>query len=400
MSLAAIAGTRVDASAQGISPPIADEAISYSGLTFQLPHLGWERAESQCCLTLTRTISPERRQMLIVVPVSVPRELPVRTLGQHMDSYFAMQREQPRRPENQWRGLSEQIQEADGREYASIQFTISRDSSQAAPSVHGRSVLIFPTDFAQRQVFYCFMWTDEHPPESVPTADDLAPFVRALASISPPPTPLVEAILVRMANLIPGQSEKSADLAGAKARAVRAAETTRGATTHSSLLVVRTDQAEVRIRSDFVAPDRYHMLQTAPGMSTELVKIGKATYQSLGAAWLKTSIAERVDNLIAVEKFLKVLAEAEPVSATEFAPQGARYIILDYNLRRASDFGFMTNLAREPTRVRIWIDEATNLVARGEFTTTSMIEGKRTVVSMQQSFSGYGLLIRIEPPPT
>ena len=141
------------------SAPTTEE-ITYRDLTFKLPRLGWKRTETVGWLTLTRMVSPDRFHTLLVVPVDVPREMQTRMIGQHSSAYFEMQRMQQRPPEGRWQEFSELVQKADSREFAAMTFTIIGSATPSPPLVHGMSVLYFPSDFAQRQRFYCFMWMD------------------------------------------------------------------------------------------------------------------------------------------------------------------------------------------------------------------------------------------------
>jgi hypothetical protein len=397
--------------AQGISSSATTEEIKYRDLTFKLPRLGWERAETACCLTLTRTVSPDRLQTLFVVAVEIPRELQTRTIGQHSSAYFEMQRTQQRAPDDHWQGFSERVQKVESREFAAMTFTVTKNATQSPPSVHGLSVLHFPSDFVQRQGFYCFMWTDQHPPNEVPTSEDLAPLNVALASVSPAPVPLVEAALSRLSDLQVGAASTSSDVASAKAEAARAVETTRLARTYSSFVVLKQagNQVDIRWRVDFAAPDRYHVLQTAGGdipealknggMFSEWITIGRDNYLSAGIQWLKRSMGEAgLNESFRVDKFLHIMTAAEPISAAESVSQEDKYTVLDYRLASGFHFGFNTKGITEPTEARIWIDTRTNLIARGEITAIVAVEGKKSKLTLQQVFTGYGVPIRIEPP--
>ena len=396
--------------AQGDSSSATTEEIKYRDLTFKLPRLGWKREETACCLTLTRTVSPDRLQTLFVVAVEVPPGVQTRTIGQHSSAYFEMQRTQQRPPDDHWQGFSEGVQKANSREFAAMMFTVTKNATQSPPSVHGLSVLHFPSDFAQRQSFYCFMWTDQHPPNEAPANEDLAPLIVALATVSPPPVPLVEAALSRLSNLRVGATTSS-DVASAKAEVARAVKTTRLARTYSSFVVLKVagNQVDIRWRVDFAAPDRYHVLQTAGGdipesfknggMFSEWITIGRDNYLSAGIQWLNRSMGEAgLNESFRVDKFLDVMTEAEPISVTESVSQEDKYTVLDYRLAPGFHFGFNTKGITEPTEVRIWIDKRTNLIVRGEMTTTVAVEGKKSKLTLQQVFTGYGVPIRIEPP--
>lgn len=385
--------------AQGDSSSATTEEIKYRDLTFKLPRLGWERTETACCLTLTRTLSPNRLQTLFVVAVEVPRELQTRMIGQHSSAYFEMQRTQQRPPDDHWQGFSERVQKADSREFAAMTFTVTKNATQSPPSVHGLSVMYFPSDFGQRQGFYCFMWMDQHSPNEVPTSEDLAPLIVALASVSPAPVPLVEAGLSHLSDLQVGAASTSSDVRSVKAEAARAVETTRHARTYSSFVVATVDQLDIRWRVDFAAPDRYHVLQTAGPLSDEWITIGWDNYRSIITQWLKRRLGEaELNNNFRVDKFLDVMTATEPISATESVSQEDKYTVLDYRVVPRSDFGSITKGMTGPAEIRIWIDKRTNLIARGEMTVIVAAEGKKSKVTWQQVFTGYGVPIRIEPP--
>lgn len=392
-----------------VSPSSATttEVITYRDLTFQLPRLGWKRTETAGWLTLTRTVSPDRFHTLIVVPIDVPPEMQTRMIGQHSSGYFEMQRMQQRPPEDRWQEFSELVQKADSREFAAMTFTIIRSATPSPPLVHGTSVLYFPSDFAQRQRFYCFMWMDQHPPTKVPTSDELAPLIVALASASPTPVPLVEAALSRLSDLQAGAPSTSSNIASAKTAAAHAIEATRHAQTYSSSVLATVDTLDIRWRVDFAAPDRYHVIQTAGPLFDEWITIGWDNYRSLINQWLKRNMGEaELNNNFRVDRFLDVMSANEPVSTTESVSGDASYTILDYRVVAKPDYrditkGVTTFLRKGmtgPVDIRIWIDKRTNLIARGELKTTLAAEGKTAKLVWRQVFTGYGVAIRIDPP--
>ena len=390
-----------------VSPSSATEEIRYRDLTFKLPRLGWKRTDTEGWLTLTRTVSPNRFHTLIVVPVDVPPEMRTRMIGQHSSGYFEMQRMQQRPPEGRWQEFSELVQKADSREFAAMTFTIIGSATPSPPLVHGMSVLYFPSDFAQRQRFYCFMWMDQHLPSRVPTSDELAPLIVALASASPTPVPLVETALARLSDLKAGAPSISSNIASAKTAAVHAIDATRHVQTYSSSVLATVDTLDIRWRVDFAAPDRYHVIQTAGPLFDEWITIGWDNYRSLINQWLKRNMGEaELNNNFRVDRFLDVMTANEPISATESVARDDSYTILDYRVVPKADFraitkgmtGSMTKEMTGPADVRIWIDKRTNLIVRGELTTTIAAEGKNSKLSWRQVFAGYGVPIRIDPP--
>lgn len=393
--------------AQGETSSPTTEEIRYRDLTFKLPRLGWKRTETEGWLTLTRTVSPNRFHTLIVVPVDVPPEMRTRMIGQHSSGYFEMQRMQQRPPEGRWQEFSELVQKADSREFAAMTFTIIGSATPSPPLVHGMSVLYFPSDFAQRQRFYCFMWMDQHLPSRVPTSDELAPLIVALASASPTPVPLVETALARLSDLKAGAPSTSSNIASAKTAAALALEATRHAQTYSSSVLATVDTLDIRWRVDFAAPDRFHVIQTAGPLFDEWITIGWDNYRSLINQWLKRNMGEaELNNNFRVDRFLDVMTANEPISATESVARDDSYTILDYRVVPKADFraitkgmtGSMTKGMTGPANVRIWIDKRTNLIARGELTTTIAAEGKNSKLTWRQVFAGYGVPIRIDPP--
>ena len=392
-----------------VSPSSATttEEIRYRDLTFKLPRLGWKRTETEGWLTLARMVSRDRFHTLIVVPIDVPREMQTRMIGQHSSAYFEMQRMQPRPPGGRWQEFSELVQKADSREFAAMTFTKIGSATPSPPLVHGMSVLYFPSDFAQRQRFYCFMWMDQHPQTKVPTNDELAPLIMALASASPTPVPLVEAALSRLSDLQAGAPSTSSNIASAKTAAAHAIEASRHAQTYSSSVLATVDVVAIQWRVDFAAPDRYHVIQTAGPLFDEWITIGWDNYRSLINQWLKRNMGEaELNNNFRVDRFLDVMTANEPISATESVARDDSYTILDYRVVPKADFraitkgmtGSMTKGMTGPADVRIWIDKRTNLIVRGELTTTIAAEGKNSKLSWRQVFAGYGVPIRIDPP--
>ena len=229
----------------------------------------------------------------------------------------------------------------------------------------------------------------------------------ALASASPTPVPLVEAALSRLSDLQAGAPSTSSNIASAKAAAAHAIEATRHAQTYSSSVLLTVDTVAIQWRVDFAAPDRYHVIQTAGPLFDEWITIGWDNYRSLINQWLKRNMGEaELNNNFRVDRFLDVMTANEPISATESVARDDSYTILDYRVVPKADFraitkgmtGSMTKGMTGPADVRIWIDKRTNLIVRGELTTTIAAEGKNSRLSWRQVFAGYGVPIRIDPP--
>lgn len=105
------------------------------------------------------------------------------------------------------------------------------------------------------------------------------------------------------------------------------------------------------------------------------------------------------NRLFGVDKFLHLLV-TEPTSASESVTTQERNIILAYRVALGPDFTLLSKGATGPSEVRIWIDERTHQIVKGEVVVPSSANGKNSQITLQQSFSGYGAAIRIDAPPT
>jgi hypothetical protein len=203
-----------------------------------------------------------------------------------------------------------------------------------------------------------------------------------------------------------GQESSSStpmDVATAKIEAARAVEATRLARTYSSIVDAKQtgDQPwDIEWRVEFAAPDRFHVRQASAGQYDEWITIGKENYRSIGVGWMKRSAEEPdVNRLLGVEKFLHLLATTEPISARESVTPQERSIILHYRVALGPDFTFLSKAATGPSEVRVWINEGSHQVVKGEVVMLASANGKNSKLALQQSFTGYGAAIRIEAPP-
>jgi hypothetical protein len=190
------------------------------------------------------------------------------------------------------------------------------------------------------------------------------------------------------------------DVAIAKAEAARATS----ARTYSSIVDVKQtgdESSEIQWRVEFAEPDRFHVRQAAAGLYDEWITIGENNYRSFGVGWSTQSNEEPgLNRFFRVEKFLRVLATAEPIAARESVSTEGRTIMLDYRVTLGPDFTFLAKGATKPGEVRIWIDERTHQVVQGEVVVESRANGKNFKGTVEQSFTGYGAPIQIEAPPT
>ena len=190
------------------------------------------------------------------------------------------------------------------------------------------------------------------------------------------------------------------DVAIAKAAAARATS----ARTYSSIVDLRQtgdEPMEIQWRVEFAAPDRFHVRQAAAGQYDEWITIGQDNYRSFGVGWMKrTSEEPGLNKFFAVDKFLHLLATAEPISANESVSTQGRSLMLDYRVALDPDFTLLSKGATGPGAARIWIDEQTHQVVKGEVVVEASADGKHFKVTLQQSFTGYGVPIQIDAPQT
>ena len=223
-------------------------------------------------------------------------------------------------------------------------------------------------------------------------------------TVAPPPIPLVDAELSRLIHLTPESTRRiSANVADGRTEASRCAHATLLASTYSSRVLYKVTNGEatdIQWRVDFSAPDKYHVLQSSGQAFDEWITIGKENYRNAGQ-WVKLVTGEpELNRFFAVDKFLHILATAEPSSAIEYISQETRYLLFVYHAQLGPDFTFISKTATEPSEVRIWIDRETHLLVKGEVRARANAHGTLSKLDLQQVFSGYGDAIRIEPPPS
>jgi hypothetical protein len=190
------------------------------------------------------------------------------------------------------------------------------------------------------------------------------------------------------------------DVAIARAEAARA---TSGRTYSSIVDLKQTgdESSEIQWRVEFAEPDRFHVRQASSGLYDEWITIGENNYRSFGVGWSTRSNEEPgLNRFFRVEKFLHLLATAEPIAARESVTTQERNIILDYRVALGPDFTLLSKGATGPSEVKIWIDERTHQVVKGEVVVPGSTNGKSSKVTLQQTFTNYGAPVQIEAPPT
>ncbi len=399
------------------------QRISYERIAFEPPQGRWQRSRgAQDELHFERMVEPQRHQVLSVLKVDFPHEMRLGMPRQHASRYFASMRsfQLANTPAGRQQELVEQTLNISGHDYAAMRFRLSARDPQDKRFMEGLYVLVFPPDFAQRREYYLFIWRDFHPaeePRQDREAGDIAPFLDVLRTVTPKPLPLIDAILYRLVDDLPAEPEAATPVAAgdARARAARSAQATRSAAhSYSSLTRLSSagrDTRTMQWRADFAAPDKSHVLLDVQqvvngseeyGTDEWIVDDGKQYSGILGFDWREEpleSAAGRTSRFLAVDKFLRLLDSAEPVSAVDTGPPAARHLLLHYDGRLGpellADLDWSSPTQAEPVPVRIWIDAQTLLLARADVTVTDS-NGNR--IDLRQGFSGYGQPILIESP--
>lgn len=193
------------------------------------------------------------------------------------------------------------------------------------------------------------------------------------------------------------------DIATAKAEAARVPEAMRVARSWSSIVDAKRtgDQPwDIQWHVDFAEPDRFHVRQASAGQYDEWITIGKDNYRSTGGGWIQESHEEPdLNRLFGADKFLHLLVTTDPISAGESVTPQDRNIILDYRVPLGPDFNLLSKGATGPSEVRIWINERTHRVVKGEVVVPTSTNGRNSQLMLQQSFTRYGAPIPIEAPP-
>lgn len=378
--------------------------IKYDRIAFELPAGEWQRSTGGSRLDLRRTLGAQRFQTLSVWQVEVPPDIRSFSVRQHVTAYFDGERRAQRDPALRWQDFSETTLVAGPNEYYAMKFRVTWADPGVVLAQDGQFVLVFPSDFAKRQVFYCFMWMDLRPAGDAPTAGDIAPLVQALAAVSPAPQPPVDLRLARyMALEPPGPDAGAGAPLEGKAVATQALKTAQSLDQYASLIrmSVPGESPQFELRTDAAPGGRFHVLQSSGNEYDEWITVGKDHFRNAGM-WFRPppEFAEQdahFNRFSSADKFLRLMAGAEPAASGVFAPGTGRYGVLEYRAPLGADFVPPLRLAADdPAQFRVWIDLQTGLLVKAEVMVQDSASGQ--LRRIEQSFAGQQVPVRIEPP--
>jgi hypothetical protein len=159
---------------------------------------------------------------------------------------------------------------------------------------------------------------------------------------------------------------------------------------------------------EFVEPDRYHVTQIArePDGSEPADRwttIGPEHYDNVGF-WTKlpgSAKADRmrVNHMMGPEQYLRALRTEQARSGHLYRYRDQPFYLLEYEI---SDKGYFPGLADEaelPVHTRLWIAVHSGLLAKVEAVIRTKDPAMKGIpIQLAQTFAGYGLTLRIEPP--
>lgn len=200
----------------------------------------------------------------------------------------------------------------------------------------------------------------------------------------------------------------------------RCADATERAGSYASVIVfddvdrpelAATSYAVIVWLAEHAGPDRYlayqQMWDDSRGsyVSDEWIDIGTAHFDNMGV-WLKSpggnSIEEsrrKLNDTFQPEKFLAIMRSQAPESAGLYRVGEKRYFVLGYRSPSLTGFGPLADLFSELIGMRVWIDQETGLLVRGEVVGKSKPrKGRQERVGLVQCFSSYDEPIQIPPP--
>lgn len=205
----------------------------------------------------------------------------------------------------------------------------------------------------------------------------------------------------------------------------RCLESTRSTERYCSLRIFKdlnnnslrgVDYIGLRVRADYIGPDRYHLLKAEWDGSQyaydEWITIGAEIYQNVGL-WLRvedTSVKERnqafggLDQSMLTDESLDFLVRATPRRYTVLSHRGTQYAMLEYNLADIQRYKGLPvkqlNLSPDMYKVQIWFDIEHTLLRKWVLHAEGSTEkGEYEHWEEMHVFAAYDEPIKIEPPP-
>ena len=155
----------------------------------------------------------------------------------------------------------------------------------------------------------------------------------------------------------------------------------------------------------FAKPDRYQVKQTAWDgqyyVVDDWITIGSEEFINILYWMKKENTRSELNELLRVDKYLPILRQEVPTSASVYRYYGHRYFVLEYETPRLGDLGKLVAALPKPGHLRIWIDSESGLPAKAELVALGVTgRGKQARFHLEQTIAGYGSDIRIETPKT
>jgi hypothetical protein len=401
--------------------------VIFREMAFELPGSDWRRQENDQQVSFARNDNkPGHSQLVSVwsVPVAGPGS---RQASQdHAASYFNLERHQARPPGVRWEGFMEGLRTIGTSSYPIMTFSIRAPTAEA----DGLFLLYFPSDFQERQRFYCFMVQDirqsgtEAPKLDLPMLDGIVSSFHLGGTLSPPASntaafkggeglvaPTLRDQVERLLRLSDtSASDAATSTAPSKALALKCAELIDKHPNYSSFARL-TDRSVTALESrDFIAeswtfdhqgPDRYHVTQSLWNGSSayfydEWITIGKAHFDFAGL-WIERSDPVRVDlnRKLGMQKYLQLLRKEQPRSGRTQTYDGQAYALVTYVVPFTGDLQAFLGTGEGMAEVQLWIDSSSTLLTKARVGRASPGVSAR---ELQQVFVGYDGHIQIKAP--
>ncbi|NDQ57863.1 MAG: hypothetical protein GZ088_12400 [Acidipila sp.] len=162
---------------------------------------------------------------------------------------------------------------------------------------------------------------------------------------------------------------------------------------------------------DYVAPDRYHVVQNAwgggPGYDfDEWVTIGDSyyTFTSIWIEGIEKALVpagydpRHTNRAWGLPKYVDVLRGEQPISGDMYLYNGKPYYLLVYVFPPSRHPEFPEFVARGSANLRLWIDSNTGLLAEADFVPVPEKPGNAPHREFKQVLVAYSGDIRVDPP--
>lgn len=162
--------------------------VRFDDITFDLPGDGWKKLHegrvpgaqvSQ--IEFGHNLGGGRGQSLGVWPVIFDSSVQGRTPQEHASAIFNIERFKRRPAGQRWEFGVEVEREVGGRNFPAMDFRVIVPEAVS----DGLFLLYFPDDYDARRKFFCFMWTDIHPPNETGTRLEMLDSIVSTVRVRP-----------------------------------------------------------------------------------------------------------------------------------------------------------------------------------------------------------------------